>query len=65
MNISKKGKIVIAGTAVFAAIAVVAMATGFRKNQEEIRRIPVNLNATLTNEMSDTSVLAGKHLQFL
>ena len=60
MNISRKGKIAIACTGVLAAIAVVALASGFRKTrQEDIRRIPVNLNATITNEMSDTSVLAG------
>ena len=59
MDISRKGKIAIICSTALAAIAVVALASGFKKGGKEIQRVPVNLNATLTNEMSDTSVLAG------
>ena len=59
MGISRKGKITAAALAIV-AVAVVAIASGSRrKSVEEVRKIPVNLNETLTNEMSDTSVLAG------
>ena len=59
MGISRKGKIALAALAV-AAMAIVAIASGSRrKTGEEIRKVPVNLNETLTNEMSDTSALAG------
>ena len=59
MGISRKGKIAFAALAV-AAMAIVAIASGSRrKTGDEIRKVPVNLNETLTNEMSDTSVLAG------
>ena len=59
MGFSKKGKIAIACSTLAAAIAVVALASGSRKGENEVQKTPVNLNATLTNEMSDTSSLAG------
>ena len=51
-------------TAVLAALAVtvlavVVLASGRRGQEPEVRRVPVNLNGTLTNEMSDTSALEG------
>ncbi|MBQ6254588.1 MAG: beta-lactamase family protein [Bacteroidales bacterium] len=41
--------------AVLAAVAI----TSSGKKDQEIRRVPVNLNETLTNAVSDTSVLDG------
>ena len=59
MGISRKGKYLIACAVVLAAVAVIALASGFRSDDEPVVRIPVNLNQTLTNEMSDTSALEG------
>ena len=59
IDISRKGKIAIACASILAAVAVVALASGFKKGTKDPVKVPVNLNATLLNEMSDTSVLAG------
>ena len=41
-------------------VAAIALGSSFRsENTDETRRKPLNLNKTLTNEMSDTSDLAG------
>ncbi len=57
--ISNKGKIAIACATAIVALAVIGIASGFRKGTKQPERIPVNLNETLVNEMSDTSSLAG------
>ena len=44
---------------VVTVLAVVVLASGRRGQEPEVRRVPVNLNGTLTNEMSDTSALEG------
>ena len=46
-----------------AALGVAALATGTGKHQEPEMKTPVNLNETLTNEMSDTSSLLGFDLK--
>ncbi|MBO4231119.1 MAG: beta-lactamase family protein, partial [Bacteroidales bacterium] len=58
MRMSKRARILAATFLALAALAIVAI-TSFGKKEKEIHRIPVNLNETLTNEMSDTSVLEG------
>ena len=43
-----------------AIVAAIALGSSFRSEKtDETRRKPLNLNKTLTNEMSDTSDLAG------
>ena len=59
IGISKKGKVAISCASVLVVAVVIAIASGFRKKDSEPIKIPVNLNATLVNEMSDTSLLAG------
>lgn len=54
---TKKARILVAAALVLAALVVVI--STFGKKDVEIRRMPVNLNATLTNAVSDTSVLDG------
>ncbi len=63
MKISGYGRIAIATvTIIIAAVTIVAAASGYRKDAAEEtlpRPVPVDLNATLTNEMSDTSAFDG------
>ena len=59
LDISRKGKIAAAALAVVAITMVALASTSRKKGHEEVTKIPINLNATLVNEMSDTSVLAG------
>ena len=59
LDISRKGKIAAAALAVVAITMVALASTSRNKGHEEVTKIPINLNATLVNEMSDTSVLAG------
>ena len=54
---TKKARILVAAALVLAALVVVI--STFGKKDVEIRRMPVNLNATLSNAVSDTSVLDG------
>ena len=56
---TKRARILAAAILSLAALAIVAITSSFGKKEKEIHRIPVNLNETLTNEMSDTSVLDG------
>ena len=56
---TKKMRITAFAAIAVAVLAIVAVCSGFGKKDEEIRRTPVNLNETLTNAVSDTSVLAG------
>lgn len=56
---SKRARILAVAFLSLAALAIVAITSSFGKKEKEIHRIPVNLNETLTNEMSDTSVLDG------
>ena len=63
MSVSKAGRIVIGATAaVLAAVGVAALAGTGRLHKED-PKLPVNLNETLTNEMSDTSSLLGFDLK--
>ncbi len=59
LDISRKGKVAAAALAVVAITMVALASTSRKKGHEEVTKIPINLNATLVNEMSDTSVLAG------
>lgn len=58
MAVSKKGKILLAAGAAVMLTAAVLLASGSGRRKAE-PRIPVDLNASLTNEMSDTSILKG------
>ena len=51
--------ILVAALLTLAALFGVAISSSSGQREKEVKRIPVNLNATLTNAVSDTSVLAG------
>ena len=59
MRMSKRARILAVASLTVAALIIFALTSSFGKKEEVIHRIPVNLNETLTNEMSDTSVLDG------
>ena len=56
---TRKARILVAAALTLAVLAAVAITSSFGKKDQEVRRVPVNLNETLTNEVSDTSVLDG------
>lgn len=56
---TRKARILVAAALTLAVLAAVAITSSFGKKDQEVRRVPVNLNETLTNAVSDTSVLDG------
>ena len=59
MRMTKKNRILAAVLLTLAVLAAIAVGSSSGKKDVSIRRIPVDLNQTLTNEISDTSVLDG------
>ncbi len=60
---TKKTRIIVASTLTLLILATVAMTSSFGGKEQAVRRLPVNLNETLTNEVSDTAILRGFDLQ--
>ena len=56
---TKKTRIIVASTLTLLILATVAMTSSFGGKEQAVRRLPVNLNETLTNEVSDTATLRG------
>ena len=56
---TKKTRIIVASTLTLLILATVAMTSSFGGKEQAVRRLPVNLNETLTNEVSDTAILRG------
>ena len=56
---TKKARILVAAALVLVALAVLAVISSSGKKATVVHRIPVNLNETLTNAISDTAVLNG------
>ena len=59
MRMTKKTRIIVAAALSLLILATIAMTSSFGSKEKAVRRIPVNLNETLTNEVSDTAVLRG------
>lgn len=59
MRMTKKTRIIVASTLTLLILATVAMTSSFGGKEQAVRRLPVNLNETLTNEVSDTAILRG------
>lgn len=59
MRMTKKTRIIVASTLTLLILATVAMTSSFGSKEQAVRRLPVNLNETLTNEVSDTATLRG------
>jgi CubicO group peptidase (beta-lactamase class C family) len=59
MRMTKKTRIIVASTLTLLILATVAMTSSFGGKEQAVRRLPVNLNETLTNEVSDTATLRG------
>ncbi len=56
---TKKTRIIVAVALSALIMATIAMTSSFGSKEPATRRLPVNLNETLTNEVSDTAVLRG------
>ena len=56
---TKKTRIIVAAALSLLILATIAMTSSFGSKEKAVRRLPVNLNETLTNEVSDTAVLRG------
>ena len=59
MRMTKKTRIIVAVALSALIMATIAMTSSFGSKEPATRRLPVNLNETLTNEVSDTAVLRG------
>lgn len=59
MRMTKKTRIFVAVALSALIMATIAMTSSFGSKEPAARRLPVNLNETLTNEVSDTAVLRG------
>lgn len=59
MRMTKKTRIIVAVALSALIMATIAMTSSFGSKEPAARRLPVNLNETLTNEVSDTAVLRG------
>lgn len=56
---TRKARVLTAAILTLAVLAAVAVTSVSGKRDWEVRRVPVNLNETLTNAVSDTSALDG------
>lgn len=56
---TRKARVLAAAILTLAVLAAVAVTSVSGKRDREVRRVPVNLNETLTNAVSDTSALDG------
>ena len=56
---TKKTRIIVAATLTLLILATIAVTSSFGSKEKAVRRVPVNLNETLTNEVSDTATLRG------
>lgn len=56
---TRKARVLTAAILTLAVLAAVAVTSVSGKRDREVRRVPVNLNETLTNAVSDTSALDG------
>lgn len=56
---TRKARVLTAAILTLAVLAAVAVTSVSGKRDREVRRLPVNLNETLTNAVSDTSALDG------
>ena len=54
-----KTRIIIVASLSLLILATIAMISCFGSKEKAVRRLPANLNETLTNEVSDTAVLRG------
>ncbi len=54
-----KTRIIIVASLSLLILATIAMISCFGSKEKAVRRLPANLNETLTNEVSDTAVMNG------
>ena len=54
-----KTRITIVASLSLLILATIAMISCFGSKEKAVRRLPANLNETLTNEVSDTAVMNG------